>query len=262
VPGDRLAGEVGVKLDEPQVTIGRTVRALIVGRHHPDQVAGVVDQGSGLDPAESRGGGDLTVRREVRVGPDIGDDGLRALPGRSSAHGPVLAADDGEVIQELRAESGLGDQPHHAGGRVEELDVPVIRPGERHQSVQHPRKQGAQLRDRAEVLREAVQACHRVRLGEAEADGGGEVFGPPGGAVLAVLARRGHAQGIARRGAVSRLRLLQRIRYVLDPVRHHVPIDLLMTKQPLVPSSAFGRAGAHPPFMRSREAAPRRPADP
>ena len=53
VRGQRLAGEIGVQFHDPQVAIGRAVRALEVRRDHADQVTGVVDQGRGLDRAES-----------------------------------------------------------------------------------------------------------------------------------------------------------------------------------------------------------------
>jgi hypothetical protein len=52
-PGDRLASEVTVDLHDPEFAIGRAVRTPEVGRDHADQVAGVVDQGRGLDPPES-----------------------------------------------------------------------------------------------------------------------------------------------------------------------------------------------------------------
>ena len=79
------------------------MQALEVRRDYADQVTGVVDQGRGLDPAKSRGSGDLSVRREARVGADIGDDGLRALPARLPA-GRMAIVDDGEVFAELGAE--------------------------------------------------------------------------------------------------------------------------------------------------------------
>lgn len=74
--------------------------ALVVGRDHADQLTGIVDQRCGLDRPESCHVGDLAVWREVRVGVDIGHDGLRALPGRSSACGLVIV-NDREVIQEF-----------------------------------------------------------------------------------------------------------------------------------------------------------------
>jgi hypothetical protein len=75
-------------------------------------------------PPESRGGGDVPVRRELRVGANIGDNGLRALRSRPCACGTVTVADDGEVLEELRAETGLGDDPQRACSGVNELDVP------------------------------------------------------------------------------------------------------------------------------------------
>ena len=65
-------------------------------------MTGVVDQGRGLERAESCSGGDLLVRREARVGADVSDGRPRALPGRPAAGG-VDVLHDGEVIEELRA---------------------------------------------------------------------------------------------------------------------------------------------------------------
>jgi hypothetical protein len=110
VPGHRLAGEIGVQFHQPQVAIGRAMRTPEVSGDDADQAAGVVGQGRGLDRPESGGGGDLTVRREARVGSGVGHDGLRAPLCRPSAHGLAIPVDDGEVLQELRSEAGLGDE--------------------------------------------------------------------------------------------------------------------------------------------------------
>jgi hypothetical protein len=104
----RLSGEVIVKFHDPQVAIGRTVRAAEVGRDHADQAAGVVDLRRGLHRAESGGGGNVPVPREARVGVDIDDHDLRALLSRPSARGSVIV-NHSEVLEEFRAESGMGD---------------------------------------------------------------------------------------------------------------------------------------------------------
>jgi len=216
VPGDRLAGEIGVDLHHPQVALGRAVRAVEVRRDHADQVTGVVDQGRGLDPAESRGGGDLPVRREARVGADIGDSGLRPLPGRPPA-GRITIVDDGEVLAELRAEARLGDQTQGSGGRIDDLDVPEIPADERHRPPEDPREQSAQAWDVAQVLGQAMQAPGRIRLVQDEPHRRGEVLDSAG---QPVPADRRQPRG---RVTVSGLRPRHRLRKVLDPGRHHQP---------------------------------------
>ena len=230
VRGQRLAGEIGVQFHDPQVAIGRAVRALEVRRDRADQVTGVVDQGRGLDGAESRSGSDLPVRREARVGADVADGRLRALLGRPAAGG-VDVLHDGEVIEELRAEAGLGDQAQRSGGRVDDLDVPEVPAHERHRPPQDLRKQGAQPRDRAQVLGQGVQVPGRVRVVQDELDRRGEVLHSPGQPV-----RAGRCQP---RGpvVVSGLRPGQRLRQVLDPGRQH-EVSLAAT-----------RAASHPPVM-------------
>ena len=228
--GQRLAGEIGVQFHDPQVAIGRAVRPPEMRRDHADQVTGVVDQGRGLDRAESRSGSDLPVRREARVGADVADGRLRALPGRPAAGG-VDVLHDGEVIEELRAEAGLGDQAQRSGGRVDDLDVPEVPAHERHRPPQDLRKQGAQPRDRAQVLGQGTQAPGRVRVVQDELDRRGEVLHSPGQPV-----RAGRCQP---RGpvVVSGLRPCQRLRQVLDPGRQH-EVSLAAT-----------RAASHPPVM-------------
>lgn len=128
-------------------------------------------RGGGLDPPESRGGGDVPVRREVRVGADVGDNGLRALRCRPCACGTVTVADNGEVLEELRAETGLGDDPQRAGSGVDKLDVPEVRFHERQGSREHRWQQGVQPGDASEVFRQLMQAAHASRLMHAEMHG-------------------------------------------------------------------------------------------
>jgi hypothetical protein len=110
VPGNHLTSEVTVEFHDLQVAVGGTVRALEVGRDHADEAPRMVGQRCGLDCPESRCGGDFPVRREARVSVDIVDDDLGASLRRPSACGTVLV-NNGEAVEELPAEPGLGHEP-------------------------------------------------------------------------------------------------------------------------------------------------------
>jgi hypothetical protein len=107
VLAQHLADQVPVAFQDVEITRWRGIGARIMGRDHAEQAASPLDERRRLDRPEGGRGRDVPVRREARIGADIGDDDLGALPGRSPARRPVVI-DHGEVVEELSAETVLG----------------------------------------------------------------------------------------------------------------------------------------------------------
>ena len=102
-----------------------------MGGYHAEQPARPLGERRRLDGAKTRSGRDVPVRREARVGVDIDDDGLGALPGGPPARLAVVI-DHGEVVEELKPETVLGRDPQRSGLRIENLDIAPVGAGQVH----------------------------------------------------------------------------------------------------------------------------------
>ena len=177
--GHHLADQASVALQDLKIARGRGVGIPVVGRDHAKQVAGRVDERRRLDGAEGSSRGGVPVRREARVGVDVGDDGLGALLCRPPARRPVVI-DHGEVVKKLGAETVLDGDPQRAGGPVEDLDIAQFGAGQVQRPFESPGEERPVLGDLAQVSYHPVQPPRHDRLIQIETGPRGELLGLPG----------------------------------------------------------------------------------
>jgi hypothetical protein len=107
--GDRLASELPVQFHKPQFVVLRAARVPEVSREHADQVPGLAGQGSRLDRPETRSVGYRAMPRESRIGGGVRDDRLGTVSRRPPASGVIVNIHHSEIVEEIGAEAGLGD---------------------------------------------------------------------------------------------------------------------------------------------------------